>query len=224
MSKETATTLVNQFVLNPATVSRWPQIQRIDLGTGLLARIDNPNLIDQAGTPLCGPSTIVRSLAMNNPDAYAQAAIDLYTKAQAKINSMDVRPGSELLRAAVPATSNPADWIMLCSLRDSNNWFFSPAGWFGSNLAGVTIPSTIERWFKTAGYTQVINDTSLSGGDLPSVKSMCVQRASQRFSEGYNVAMLVDSMCWKPIIRTTYSRFIRITGSYSNRRSLMLAR
>ncbi|MEP6848409.1 MAG: hypothetical protein ABI999_06105 [Acidobacteriota bacterium] len=193
MSKETATTLVNQFVLNPVMVSKWPQIQRLDLGSGLLARIENPNLINQSGTPLCGPATLVRSLAQINPDGYAQAAIDIYTKAQAKINNLTVTPGAELLRSAVPANTDPADWLMLCSVRDSSNWFLSPGGWFGNNLAGITVPATIEKWFKDAGYTKVINDTSLTGGDIPSVKSMCVQRASQRWADGYNVAMLVDS-------------------------------
>ena len=157
MSKETATTLVNQFVLNPTTPSQWPKIERIDLGTGLLARIEDPNRIDQAGTPLCGPSAMVRSLAISNPDAYAQAAIDLYSKANARIRALDVKPGNELKRAPVPANTNPADWIMLGSVRDTNNWFLSPAGWFQNNFAGVTLPMTIEKWFRSAGYTKVIN-------------------------------------------------------------------
>jgi len=193
MSKQTATTLVNQFMANSSLASVWPHVDKLDFASGLLARIDDHNRIDQAGTPLCGPSTLVRSLASSNPDAYAQAAIDLYSKGSAKVGSLEVKPGTELKQASVAANTNPADWVMLGSVRDTNNWFLSPAGWFANNFAGITLPSTIEKWFKTAGYTKVINDTSLLGGDIPSVKSQCVKRASDYFGAGYNVAMLVDS-------------------------------
>lgn len=193
MSKETATTLINQFMANTSIVSQWPLVDKLDFASGLLARVDDPNRINQAGTPLCGPSTLVRSVALNDPDAYAQAGIDLYSKGTARIGNLNVRAGNELKRAPVAANTNPADWVMLGSVRDTSNWFLSPAGWFRNNFAGITLPSTIERWFRDAGYTRIINDTSLLGGDIPSVKSMCVKRASDRFTEGYNVAMLIDS-------------------------------
>ena len=54
------------------------------------------------------------------------------------------------------------------------------------------MPSTIERWFRNAGFTRVINDTSLTGGDIPMVKSMCAKRASDLFAAGYYVALLID--------------------------------
>lgn len=193
MSKDTAKALVVQFNFNTTITSQWPKIAKLDLASGLLARIENPNNINQAGTPLCGPASLVRALATTNPDAYAQAAIDLYSKGKAQIGTLILSPGNNLKQAAVPANTDPADWIMLASVRDASNWFMSPAGWFGSNLAGITIPATIEKWFKDAGYTSVINDTALGGGDLPSVKSMRAQRASQKFKDGYNVCMLVDS-------------------------------
>jgi hypothetical protein len=192
MSKDTAKTLVTQFNFNTAITSQWPHIAKLDLASGLIARIENPNAINQSGTPLCGPATLVRALATNNPDGYAQAAIDLYSKGKAQINTLNLTPGSNLKQATVPANTDPADWIMLGSVRDSSNWLLSPGGWFGSNLAGVTVPATIEKWFKDAGYTSVINDTSLTGGDIPSVKSIRAQRASQKFKDGYNVCMLVD--------------------------------
>ena len=193
MSKDTAKTLVTEFNFNQTIVSQWPQIAKLDLASGLLARIENPNNINQSGTPLCGPASLVRALATSNPDAYAQAAIDLYSKGSAQINTLKLSPGTSLKQASVPANTDPADWIMLSSVRDSSNWFMSPSGWFGSNLAGITVPSTIEKWFKEAGFTNVINDTSLAGGDIPSVKSMRAQRASQKFKDGYYVCMLVDS-------------------------------
>jgi len=198
MSKQTAIDLVNQFAANAAAISQWPQVNKQAFANGLIERINDPNRIDQAGTPLCGPSTLLRSLDMANPDAYARAGIDLYTTGTCRINNLTITPGRELKAAAVPSNTNPADWVLLCSIRDSSNWFLSPAGWFGNNLAGVTIPSTIEGWFRSAGYTHIINDTSLTGGDIPVVKSMCAQRASQRFGEGYNVAMLIDADMLEP--------------------------
>lgn len=178
---------------NSALPSVWPHVDKLDFASGLLARVDDANRINQSGTPLCGPAALVRGVASGNPDAYAQAGIDLYTKGQARIGTLDVKPGSELKAAPVGANSDPADWVMLGSVRDSNNWFLSPAGWFGTSFAGITLPSTIEKWFKNAGYTKVINDTSLTGGDIPSVKSMCVKRASDYYSAGYYVSMLIDS-------------------------------
>jgi hypothetical protein len=193
MSKDTAKALVNQFNYNAALLGQWPNINKLDLASGLIARIDNPNLINQSGTPFCGPASVVRSLATNNADGYAQAAIDLYVRGTTRINNLTITPGNNMKRAAVPANTNVADWIMLGSIRDSSNWFLSAGGWFGSNLAGITIPAQIETWFRNAGYTDVINDTSLSGGDIPSVKSMRALRASQKFSDGYNVCMLIDA-------------------------------
>jgi len=193
MSKDTAKALVNAFNYNQALQSQWPNVNKLDLASGLLARIDNPSAINQSGTPFCGPASLVRSLATTNPDGYAQAAIDLYSRGTARINNLNLTPGNNLKRAQVPANTNVADWIMLGSVRDSSNWFLSAGGWFGSNLAGVTLPMTIETWFRNAGYTDVINDTSLTGGDIPSVKSMCALRASQKFNDGYNVCMLIDA-------------------------------
>jgi len=193
MSKQDAINLVNQFSSNNAMQGAWSRVDKTALANGLIERINDPNRIDQAATPFCGPTTIIRSLAMSNPVAYAQAAIDLYLRRSARVNNLVLTPGNELVGSAPPGRTNPADWIMLASLRDSQNWFLSPGGWFGTNLAGITIPSTIENWFRNTGYTQIVNDTSLSGGDIPIVKSMCAKEASNKFNQGYTVAMLVDS-------------------------------
>jgi len=127
MSKDTAKALVIQFNFNTTIISQWPKIAKLDLASGLLARVDNPNLINQAGTPLCGPASVIHALATNNPDAYVQAAIDLYSKGKAQIGTLTLSPGNNLKQAAVPANTDPADWIMLGSVRDSSNWFLSPA-------------------------------------------------------------------------------------------------
>lgn len=192
MSKESAIALVNQFVASGIGRS-WPNIDRAALAAGLIERINDPNRINQGGTPLCGPASLIRSVAIGNSDAYARAAIDLYTSGRARINNLDIRPGDAVLNAPVPSGTSPADWMMLASLRDSDNWLLSTAGFFANGAAGVTIPPTIETWFRNAGFTQIVNRTSLTGGDIPLVKSLHVQEASRLFTQGYNVAMLIDA-------------------------------
>ena len=192
MSKQAAIGLVNQFA-SQSSQGVWPQIDRNALAAGLIARINDPNLINQMGTPLCGPASLVRAIDDNTPIIYAQAAIDLYTRGTARIGNLDVRPGSELKQSAPQGNTNPADWIMLASIRDSNNWFLSPAGLFGSNLAGMTLPQTMESWFSNAGYTQIINITYFAAKPIYSVLAMEMHRSSYLFSQGYKVVLFIDS-------------------------------
>jgi hypothetical protein len=192
MSKQTAIALVNQFQSQPGG-GQYPKINRAALADGLVARINDPNLIDQRGTPLCGPSSLVRAVALDNPDAYAQAAIDLFTRGSARIGNMNVRPGKELRESAPEGNTNPADWILIASIRDSDNWFFSTAGWFSSTIAGITRPGTMESWFRDAGYTDIINLTYLFAKPIPSVLAMELQRASRLFQSGYKVVLFIDA-------------------------------
>ena len=111
---------------------------------------------------------------------------------------MALRPGRELIQAAPGGGANAADWIMLATIRDSNNWFLSPAGWFGSNAAGMTIPSSMEGWFRSAGYKDIVNITYLALKPIPSVLAMEAARASRLFSAGYKVVMFIDSDMLKP--------------------------
>jgi hypothetical protein len=192
MSKESAIKLVNQFKTNAALPNQWPRLSKNDFADGLIERIENPNRINQGNTPLCGPASLIRLLAQTNQDGYAQAGIDLFTKGSSRIGTLDLKPGNELKQALLPPRTESADWVMLGSLRDSDNWFFSPAGLFSGSFAGITLPYTMENWFRNAGYTQVINDTSLTGVDLTHIKSLRAKRASDYFAAGYYVALLID--------------------------------
>jgi len=192
MSKQTAIAFVNRFKSQTGP-SVWPNVSRAALAEGLIQRINSPNTINQQGTPLCGPASFVRAIASDNPDGYAQAAIDVYTLGAAKIGSLDIRPGTELKQSAPQGGTDPADWIMLGSVRDANNWFFSPAGWFGISLAGITRAATMEQWFRDAGYTRIINITYYFLKPIPTVLAIEAHRASNYWVSGYKVVLLIDS-------------------------------
>ena len=101
MSKDTAKATLSGFLSRPSAVL-WPKVDKAALVAGLSARVDNPDLIRQAATPYCGPASLTRTIAGDNPDAYVGAAIDLYTKGAAQIGNrgkLDVRIGAVVLRA-----------------------------------------------------------------------------------------------------------------------------
>ena len=194
MSKQTAIDLVNAFAADNGP-SVFPKIDRAALAAGLIDRINDPNTINQRGTPFCGPANLTRAVALANPDVYAQAAIDLYTKGVARFNGLEVRAGRELKQSPPLGNANAADWIMLASIRDSDNWFLSPAGWFGLSLAGITLPGTMESWFRSAGYQTIISKTYLALKPVPMVLAVEAHEASQyaKPGSGYKVVLFIDS-------------------------------
>ncbi|HLG17536.1 MAG TPA: hypothetical protein VJH03_24040 [Blastocatellia bacterium] len=191
MSKQSAIDLVNKFK-SQGGPSAWPNVNRAALADGLIERINNPNMINQRGTPLCGPASFVRAVATDNPDGYAQAAIDLFTRGTTKLGSLDIRPGTELKQSSPQGNTNAADWVMLGSVRDSANWFLSLAGWLGGSFAGVTRAATMEQWFRDTGYTKIVNITYYALKPIPSVLAVEAHRASKYFSRGYKVVLLID--------------------------------
>jgi hypothetical protein len=192
MSKASALQLVTQFAARTAR-GRWSHIRRADLAAGLTVRINDPNRIAQRATPLCGPASLVRAVASSNPDAYARAAIELFENGRTRINNLAIQPGRELIGDPPEGNTDVADWILLASIRDSDNWFFSPSGIFGSNLAGITRPGTLESWLREAGYKSIVNKTYLVAKPIMMALAAELAEASRYFARGYKVMLFLDA-------------------------------
>lgn len=135
-------------------------VARADVASGLLARVDHPDRISQGASSLCGPAALIFNLASRDPVAYVRFVIELYENGTATLNRLRVSPGSDLRGYDLKARLDPADWIPLASLRDSENWFFDYQA-VDDEFAGITLPSHLESWFKKIGFSEVINDTNL---------------------------------------------------------------
>ena len=192
MSKQSAIDLVNRFAAQPSA-GVWPNVNQTALASGLVNRINDPNLIDQGGTPLCGPASLVRSLALDNPDAYAQVAIDLYNRGAATLGSLRVAAGAQVRQASRPVSTPDADWLILSSIRDSENWFFSVGGLLGNSLAGITTAGALQRWLSQTGYTNIREAVHYAAKPLASVLCLEAQTASRLVGEGFRVMLLIDS-------------------------------
>src|SRR5437660_1171131 len=75
-SKETARIILE--MLAEGGRSAWLSLNRAEVVAGALARIDDPNKVDQGKADLCGLACFVRSLAADAPDEYASAIRGLF--------------------------------------------------------------------------------------------------------------------------------------------------
>lgn len=188
-AKDDAKKLVDAFVSSD-TAPVWLGISRSEVAAGLRERIDDPNKINQGETSLCGPADFVRQIVTDDPRAYAQAAIDLFRSGSGRIGTFSIKAGKDLRNHVVPATTkvHPADWILLASIRDTDNWWFDYQS-ESDDASAITMPHSKEKWLKQAGYTDVINDTNVMvTKDLDNAV-----RASSHFDRGYKVALFINS-------------------------------
>jgi len=187
-AKDDAKALVDNFAaVSGGTV--WLNIQKIDIVTGLKERIDDPAKINQSSANVCGPASFLYNIATDDPKAYAQAVIDLYGKGRTRIKNLEIKSKYELRTTPVPPTATiaPVDWIILASIRDSDNWFLhftSP----DDGLSAITMPHTMESWLKDAGYTDIVNDTSIYF--TRNVDN--VADAIKLYNKGYKVLLFIN--------------------------------
>jgi hypothetical protein len=187
-AKADAKKLVNDFAARKTGGNLWKSITRTDLANGLLVRLDNPELIEQGKAGLCAPASLIYSLANDDPVAYARAAVELWETGRTAIGGLKIKAGSDLMDYQLPATKTvpAADWILLASMRDSENWFFD---YESVNDSGSTRPGETVKWMEKMGYQDVIDRMN----SLFKSSSKTAKEASDLVSKGYKVLLRINS-------------------------------
>jgi len=196
-AKAAAIGLVNDF--RTRGLCAWGAIRRDALADGLVVRINDPKQISSAASQLCGAASLVYNLAEADPSAYAKLAIDLFEKGEGKVKSLTIEPSADLRKTAVPGGNDPADWIVLASLRDSENWLFTYHGderwkipYSDSSLddaKAIQMPHTVASWFTSFGYSDVKNVTNLlTTKDWDDVKDV-----DRLYRSGYKVSLFINA-------------------------------
>ena len=153
--------LIDDFKNRRGRSGWFYSIPRDQVAAGLAVRIKDPSRIDQGAANLCGPAALLFNLAQDRPEMYARFAIDLFENGQARLKNLLISPGADLRRAVPPSgTIDMADWITLASIRDSENWFGFSYCDTDQAASAITWPNELEKWFKSIGYTQVVNKAS----------------------------------------------------------------
>jgi hypothetical protein len=195
MSREQALNRVNTFLSGtPNTSLHFLCLQRDKVGAGLLKRVADPGKIRQGPAGLCGPASLLFDLATRDPDCYASFGISLFEQGNGKINKLEVKPNRALKIAMSPPSMDQADWLMMASIRNSENTplcdYDAPSGdW--NQFKGMTLPGEMKSWLKKVGYTQVVDETSVT-----KILSMDVDNArdaSTKYEDHWSVFLFINA-------------------------------
>jgi hypothetical protein len=177
--------------LTTGTKRAFPNINPIDMFTGLAVRLQAPEKIHQANASLCGPGSFMYCLASRDPAAYARYVVELYQNGEATLGQLTVRP-KKGCRNYAPSTTkgiHPVDWVALAGLRDSTHaaphvGYDDPS----DEVTGITTPRMLSTWFLKSGSRSVADFTSI----VLNEDTNCLHAAGNRLRNQYSVCLLID--------------------------------
>jgi hypothetical protein len=177
---------VDAFAANPAA-GKFPHLDRATIAAGLLARLEDPTKIDQGHTGLCPSAAVVYTLARTNAVGYAKAVTELFDQGKTKIGDWTLDPCDDLRNYAPPSNTDvpQVDWIIMASIRDSENWFID---YQSESDNGGAWGNEVAKWLRKAGYKEVVEDWNyVCNKTIPNLK-----KAEELYEKDYQVCLLID--------------------------------
>jgi hypothetical protein len=187
---KTAQQWVNE--LGTGTSQAFPNIKRADMVAGLQARLAAPWTIHQADASLCGPASLMYSLASLKSALYAQYVVELYQLGQVRLGHLSVVPGPGCKKykpVIAMGRIHPVDWVALASLRDSENEGLFAYDEASDQIGGITLPGKLVDWFKASGFRADANYTNF----VVNKDVGCIRGAANRFSQRHTVCLFIDA-------------------------------
>jgi hypothetical protein len=94
---------------------------------------------------------------MTRPDEYVRAVTELYDRGRTRIGKWDLKPDSDLKNYVLPKTAliPEADWVIMASIRDSENWFID---YQATTDNGGAWGNEVSKWLRKAGFTTVLGE------------------------------------------------------------------
>jgi hypothetical protein len=181
--------VIYDFEQQPRTHGWFTKVKRKDVAEGLRIRVKDPDKISSEVVNLCGPAAMFTTLCRDNPVKYAKFACELFDTGHAWLGTLEVSP-SVNLRVADPqftAKLNAADWIVLASIRDSENTLtdFSTVD---AGFGGITLPGALEDWYIAAGYSDVIEECNVWFNK----DEEHARWANRLRSQGYRISLFIN--------------------------------
>jgi hypothetical protein len=158
--QDVANKLINAFDAESSLTTAFPRLKKNDIVKGLRDRVDDPSKIKQASLHLCGPAAVAFIFASTDIVGYTKMVIDLYKYGEASTGSYTIKAGSDL-RSHGPddykdwakkwGKPEPVDWMVLSSMRDSQNWVLDFEGDRSETFSEITFPGGQVEWLILGG-------------------------------------------------------------------------
>lgn len=124
----------------------WPYISKPELLADIQSKVTNPFAVNQGSTPFCGPAAIVFEFVSREPFYYLLACGALFEEGEFKARTKTVRASQKLRKSHVKSGVSVADWMLMATLRESENELFEIDQTSGSFAAGPTTPWEMKGW------------------------------------------------------------------------------
>lgn len=170
----------------------WPNIDKANLIQDIRNTIANPLSVDQGYAPFCGPTAIVYELVRKQPVRYISICQSLYETGQFSSRTKVVKPSDGLLQSKIRSGMSAADWMLIATLRDTENLLFpvtGDSGSLGSQIAGITTPWEMKGWiYEILGYDQANFESTFVYGEFDAMKA-----AEEAYRQGGVAFLMIHS-------------------------------
>ncbi|OCQ97241.1 hypothetical protein BCD67_00385 [Oscillatoriales cyanobacterium USR001] len=196
--------------------SLWPGLDKEQIIAEMRSRIHNPFNISQGSQPFCGPAAILFELVRKNPLYYVQICRNLFQIGGFHSQSQKwIAPSPRLLETTGKFQMPQADWMVLSTLRESENLIFPVepnAPKIIRNISGMTKPWEMVGWAREIlGYSDVKYHHSYIFGDVSAL-----QRAADTINAGGVAFPLISAegmLTNKPSIVPFPSHWVALLGN-----------
>lgn len=181
---------IEQFVRSTKP-SAWKYLDKAEILTGMIARLQDPLQVKQGGQPFCGPAVVVFELIRKQPSRYVDLCRSLFEQGEFQGVQQQIVASPRLRRSGGDLRMPPVDWLVLATLRDRANWLVpvhpqAPA--LFRDIAGITGPWDVTFWLKNLlGYERVQHYHTPLGGEVAALTT-----AQMAIEQGGVALALID--------------------------------
>nr|MBC8489760.1 hypothetical protein [Bacteroidota bacterium] len=148
----------------------WLNINKTELIDDMINKLNNPFKVDQGSTPFCGPGSIIFELVSRYKTKYVQLCQSLYETGKFKAITVDIAPSETLKNSQVRKGISVADWMLLASLRDTENVLFTVES-DSSDIVGITTPWEMKGWInELLCFTNPNFDSTTIYGEIDAIR------------------------------------------------------
>jgi hypothetical protein len=155
------------------TRKAWPKLDSNTVLTRIHDLKGNANLFDQGAVGLCTAAAFFHHIIQKNPTEFESFANSLYGAGLGYLGKFEIKPDSDLrnadyaaLAAEFPGMPPQADWMLMSSVRDDENWFFDFEGAPDESTAIKTSAEELSSWYKETGFYSKVTFRDDSDSDL----------------------------------------------------------